>query len=81
MKREGFVVDDAFEEAESLAKAMVGGLTVDQRWLSMDKMAAEGKRPRTHEQPPTATPVFAFGVADRTHSATTVRSRPARLAT
>lgn len=40
MKREGFVVDDTFEEAESLAKAMVGGLTVDQRWLSMDKMAA-----------------------------------------
>ena len=39
MKREGFGVENTFEEAESLAQAMVGGLTVDQRWLTMDKMA------------------------------------------
>jgi cobaltochelatase CobN len=39
MKELGYQVEDTFSEPESLAQAMVGGLTVDQRWLTPEKMA------------------------------------------
>ncbi len=39
MKELGYQVEDTFDEPESLARAMVGGLTVDQRWLTPEKMA------------------------------------------
>lgn len=56
MKQRGYVVKDTFEEPDALAKAMVGGLTVDQRWLTPDKMAerAVGLAGGEHTKPWTA---------------------------
>lgn len=41
LQEQGYQVDNTFQEPESLAQAMVGGLTVDRRWMTMDKMAAK----------------------------------------
>jgi cobaltochelatase CobN len=59
LKAQGYRVDDTFSEPECLAQAMVGGLTVDRRWMTPDKMAEkaadlagdERTRPWTEELP------------------------------
>lgn len=40
MAEEGYRIDHAYENADSLAQAMLSRLTCDQRWLTPDQMAA-----------------------------------------
>lgn len=39
LRDEGYRVDDVYPDPQDLANSMIGGLTSDQRWLTMDKLA------------------------------------------
>ena len=39
LKEQGYQVDDTYDDPQKLAEALVGGLTVDQRWLTPEAMA------------------------------------------